>query len=177
MKQQQYPFSDYSHQLGSARSSAGSFESRPVSHKQGEDSHHYQPSAQMMADQSHNSHTSIEGRLENNYEKSRSDSAHSFGGSSNSSKRRKGGIGLTKTLLKKISGMYTSTDFKNSHISSNRSKATDPHRETQVYEEYQLSDFDMVNSLPQNNHTNLSISNNPLSNFNDSVNWRKERLL
>lgn len=37
----------------------------------------------------------------------------SWARSDNSSVKRKAGIGLTKTLLKRISGMYTEKDFQN----------------------------------------------------------------
>ncbi len=45
----------------------------------------------------------------------------SWARSDNSSTKKKSGIGLTKTLLKRISGMYTEKDFQNKSSIINKS--------------------------------------------------------
>ena len=87
------------------------------------------------------------------------------------------GIEITKTLLRKISGMYTDKDFQNKSSYSNKS-----HREETTgimttsgkglydYDEYQMSDFD-IQSNHQHNHLYNLENSNTLS-FRDSAHLR-----
>jgi len=98
----------------------------------------------------------------------------SYSRSDNSSAKKRG-IGITKTLLKRISGMYNDKDFdgKTSYIKSNRHSIgirTSNNITGKVNEEYQLNDSDF--HISNNNRTFNISSSNPLS-FNDSGNWHK----
>ena len=89
----------------------------------------------------------------------------------NSAKKR--GIELTKTLLKRISGMYNDKDLPNRSSfvkSSNKDETTGMTLSGRgIYDEYQISDFDF--QVPPNHTFNISTSN-PFS-FNDSGNWNR----
>lgn len=98
----------------------------------------------------------------------------SFSRSDNSSAKKRG-IELTKTLLKRISGMYHDKDFQHRTSFVNKSQKEETTGLTMtmsgrgVYDEYQISDFDF--QAPPNHTFNTSTSN-PLS-FNDSGNWNR----
>ncbi len=87
--------------------------------------------------------------------------------------RKWGGIELTKTLLKRISGMYAEKDFQNRSSFVNKSRKDETTgimtatMSRGVCDEYQLSDFDF--QLP-NRTLNLSTTHHHHS-FNDSGSW------
>ena len=97
----------------------------------------------------------------------------SLSGSERSTSRRKPGIEVTKTLLKRISDMYTEKDFQNSSgVCSHKEESTGLMTLNAsgrgVADEYQLNDSDLP--IIANHTITLSYSRNPLS-FNDSGSW------
>ena len=66
----------------------------------------------------------------------------SWSRSDNNSSKKRTGIELTKTLLKRISGMYTDKDFQNKYSYLNKTSKEETTKMTlsgRVYDEYQIS--------------------------------------
>ena len=97
----------------------------------------------------------------------------SLSGSERSNSRRKPGIEVTKTLLKRITDMYSDKDFQNrrggcSQKEESTGVMTLNASGRGVADEYQLNDSDLP--VMANHTITMSYSRNPLS-FNDSGNW------